>query len=69
MNIEQDRRDFKRANLTLYAYIVAHEVAKALDSAGDACTGCVDGHGAANRVWERASHHRLHAQAMRAEDG
>lgn len=65
MNIEQARRDFKRANATLYAYIKAVEVAKALDSAGDACSGALDGNSAANRVWSSASHAREHAHQLR----
>jgi len=69
MGIEQERRDFKQANPALYAYIVAHEVARALDSAGDTASGSPDGSGAANRIWGLAVKHRLRAQAMRAEKG
>lgn len=54
LGIEQDRRDFKQANPDLYEYIQAHEIARALDSAGDTVSGAIDGHSAANRMWARA---------------
>lgn len=67
MDIEQERRDFKQANPSLYAYIVAVELAKALDSAGDTVSGSLDGHHAANRIWARAGHYRDQALVMRQD--
>lgn len=64
--IEQRRRDFKQADPDLYAYILAIEVAKALDSAGDTASGSLDGHHAANRIWRTAVQHQDRAQEMRA---
>lgn len=53
--IEQARRNLKAEDPNLYAYIAAHEVARALDSAGDEVSGARDGMSAANRVWGRAA--------------
>lgn len=67
MNFEQARRDLKRDNPDLYAYIRAFEVAKALDSAGDTASGSLDGHHAANRIWREAAQQRHWASELRAE--
>lgn len=63
--IEQERRNFKQDNPILYAYILAIEVAKALDSAGDTASGSLDGHEAANRIWRTSAQHRGRAKELR----
>ena len=65
--IEQRRRDFKAAEPELYAYIVDHEIGRALDSAGDAVSGTLDGQHAANVLWSRSANARRRAQIARGE--
>jgi hypothetical protein len=68
VGIEQRRRDLKRDDPALYAYIVAVETARALDSAGDAVSGAADVFGAANRIWARAATHKGFAARLRDDE-
>ena len=63
--IEQRRRDFKAAEPELYAYIVDHEIGRALASAGDV-SGTLDGQHAAD-VLSRSANARRGAQIARGE--
>lgn len=54
LDLEQRRRDLKRSDPELYAYIEALAAARELKRAGDAVSGALDGHGAANRLWAEA---------------
>ncbi len=65
LHIEHRRRELKRLEPELYAYITHVEVAKALDSAGDMASG-ID-HQSANRLWRVASVHREQAARARGE--
>lgn len=67
LGIEQDRRDFKASNPTLYSYIAAHENAAVLKSAGDNVSGARDAHGAASRLWSMAGRWRARADKMFAD--
>jgi hypothetical protein len=64
-DIEHQRREFKRDNAALYAYITAHEVAKALDSAGDMASGAATTFQAANRLWSTSTTHKGLASRLR----
>jgi hypothetical protein len=66
--LEQRRRNFKREDAALYAYIVAIETARALDSAGDEASGAADSFGAADRVWARSATHKAFAARMREDE-
>lgn len=50
-SIEQRRRDLKRSDPNLYAYIEALVAARELKRAGGDASGALDNYGAANRVW------------------
>jgi hypothetical protein len=68
VGIEQRRRDLKRDDPALYAYIVAVETATALDSAGDAASGAADPFTAAHRVWALSATHKAFATRMRNDE-
>jgi hypothetical protein len=53
-DVEQRRRDLKRSDPDLYAYIEALAAARELDRAGGLASGARDNYGAANRVWAEA---------------
>lgn len=56
--IEQARKNLMREDPELYAYIEACVAMRELDKAGDMVSGALDGHGAANLVWQFASQWR-----------
>ena len=66
-DIELQRQALKREKPELYAYLTAHEVAKALDAAGDAASSADDARAAAHRVWTTAAAHRGLASRLRNE--
>lgn len=65
-DIELQRQAMKRDRPELYAYVTAHEVAKALDSAGDAASSTSNPY-AASKVWAMAAVHRGLASRLRNE--
>jgi hypothetical protein len=54
-DLERERRELKRTQPALYAYISHTEQIAAYDAAGDLASGAVTGEAAANRLWRRAS--------------
>lgn len=68
-DIEQRRRDLKRSDPDLYAYIEALAAARELDRAGGDASGARDKYGAANRVWREAARWAAVRDRLRGEGG